>query len=482
MTLEARRVAVVGGGISGLATAHRLVDAHPWLEVVVFEAEERPGGKLRGVEVGGLRLPAGADSFVARKPGGVDLCKELGLGRELVPPGSSGAFLWTDHGLEPFLRDAPFGIPGDVGDVLRWPGLSRAGRARAAKDLLIRPRRSDEDESLGSLLRRRLGDEATDLAVAPLLEGLFAGDVDRLSVLATFPELVGWERSQGSLIRGSQAATRNARQGEPGPMFLRPRGGVDRLTDALADRLGGRVRPGVGITGIGMRDDGYAVSIEGRQGGFDAQEWFDAVVLTTPAFVAADLIAATAPAVAADLAAIPYASTGVVLLVYPEHTHRALPDGSGFVVPRGRAPMTASTWLSSKWPADAFGTRAVVRCYVGGVGMEDILDAPDADLIEACARHLAAAVQLPADPEHAVLVRWPKAMPQYEVGHLDLVARIRGALPAGLFVAGQALDGVGIPDCIRGAGETAAAVVAYLGGDMAVPTEASEGTDKEIVR
>src|SRR5439155_17397902 len=261
VTSRPARVAVVGGGVSGLTAALRLLAEGRPIEVVVFETEDRAGGKIRSVEVGGLRLPAGADSFVARKPWAVDLCRELGLGAELVAPAARAAFLWTDHGLEPFPRDAPFGIPGDVGDVLRWPGLSRAGRARAAKDLVMRTRSPDEDESLGSLLRRRLGDEAADVAVAPLLEGLFAGDADRLSVRATFPELVEWERTQGSLIRGSQAATRNVRRGEAGPMFLKPRGGVDRLTDALAGRLGARVRSGASVTRIGADDDRYRVEV-----------------------------------------------------------------------------------------------------------------------------------------------------------------------------------------------------------------------------
>jgi protoporphyrinogen/coproporphyrinogen III oxidase len=466
VTSRPARVAVVGGGVSGLTAAYRLLSLGAPVDVVVFETEQRAGGKVRSVDVGGLRLPAGADSFVARKPWAVDLCQELGLGAELVAPAARAAFLWTDHGLEPFPRDAPFGIPGDVGDVLRWPGLSRAGRARAAKDLVMRTRNPDEDESLGSLLRRRLGDEATDVAVAPLLEGLFAGDANRLSVRATFPELVEWERTQGSLIRGSQAATRNARRADAGPMFLKPRGGVDRLTDTLARHLGARLRSGAPVTGIGADDNGYRVEVgeppPSQEGAGGGESRFDAVMIAAPAFVASDLLRGPAPAAAADLGSIPYASTGVVLLVYPDDTQAELPEGSGFVVPRGKAPMTASTWLSSKWPDGEFGSRAVVRCYVGGVGAEDILEAEDADLVEACARHLSAVVPLPPRPEHAAVVRWPRAMPQYEVGHADRVARIRASLPAGIVLTGQAYDGVGIPDCVRAAGEAAQAVTTHL--------------------
>jgi oxygen-dependent protoporphyrinogen oxidase len=453
-----RRVVVVGGGVTGLTTAYRLARADASIEVMVLEAADRLGGKLRSIELGGLTLPVGADSFVARKPWAVDLCKELGMGGELVPSASGGAFLWTDRGLVPCLRDAPFGIPGDVGDVFRWPGISRAGRRRALLDLLKARRKADDDETLGSLLRRRLGDEVTDLAVGPLLAGLFAGDVDRLSVRATFPELEAWERSQGSLIRGSQAASRNARRaGSLPPMFMRPRGGVDRLTEVLADRLAGRVRTSTCVSGIARSADGWRIEVEGVSP-IEA----DAVVLATPGTVAAELLADPAPDPAREVGGIPYTSTGVILMVFAEGTQPAVQDGSGFVVPRGKAPMTACTWVSSKWPDEAFGSRAVTRCYVGAVGEEDVLDADDAELIEACARHLSAVVPLPAAPEHAAVVRWPASMPQYELGHRERVARIRETLPAGIFVVGQPYDGVGVPDCVRAAGETAERVAAHL--------------------
>ena len=448
---RAHRVVVVGGGVTGLTVAYRLSRADAAIDVTVLEAGSIPGGKLRSIALGDLVLPSGADSFLARKPWAIELCKELGI--DLETPGASGAYLWTDAGLVPLLKDAPFGIPGEIGDLIRWPGLSAAGKRRAAQDLVRRARKSDDDESLGSLLRRRFGDEATDLALAPLLAGLYAGDVDHLSVRATFPDLAVWERWQGSLFRGSQATSKAARRAQLGPMFARPRGGVARLTDALAEPLGDRVRTGAVVANV---DSGRVTLDNG------APIEADTIVITTPAHETARLLASTASGVAGDLAGLRYASTGVVLMVYPQDTHAGLPDGTGFVVPRGKAPMTAATWLSSKWPADAFGTRAVVRCYVGAVGEEDILDADDADLIEACARHLAAVVNLPDRPQDAAVVRWPASMPQYEVGHLDRVASIRAALPPGIVVTGQAYDGVGVPDCVRAANETADQVVAGL--------------------
>ena len=438
------RVAVIGGGVAGLTTAYRLMKAG--VDVTVRETSDRVGGKLAQIRVGDVQLEAGADAFVARKPYAVDLCRELGLGNELVGPGANGVYLWTDRGLIPFAKDAPFGIPGDVGDVFRWPGLSGAGRRRALQDLLRGKRKDGQEETLGALLRRRLGDEATEIALAPLLAGLYAGDVDRLSAPATFPELVAWEAAQGSLIRGSQAASRASRRSDPGPMFVKPRGGVSRLTEALAGSLGDRVTTGAPVSSL---DD-----VAGA----------DVVVLATPAFEAARLLRPRASGAAELLDGIPYASTAVVFGLYPEGTADALPAGTGFVVPRGKAPMTACTWISSKWPDPAFGTRAVVRCYVGAVGDEDVVEADDDELIRACARHLAAVVDLPEAPVEGAVVRWRRAMPQYELGHLDRVQGIRQSLPAGIFVVGSAYDGVGIPDCVYAAGETAERVVSYLAG------------------
>jgi len=452
------RVLVVGGGVSGLTTAYRLHRAG--VDVTVVEADERPGGRIGAIEIGGVTVETGPDSFLARKPWAVELCKELQL--PLVSPGSSGALLWTDHGLVHYLKETPFGIPGDVGDVLRWPGLTRAGRRRALRDLLIRKRKDGVEESLGGLLRRRLGDEATDRAIAPLLGGLYAGDIDRLSASATFPELIAWERSQGSLIRGSQAAKRNARDGKAAPMFVKPRDGMTAFTDALARALEGRIRTSAHVDSIARAGSTYSVTTSGGEE-FQA----DTVIIATPPAAAATQLTNLAPTSAKELGQIRSVSTSVVVFVYGDGTAGAPGEGTGFVVPRGMAPMTAATWLSNKWPDPAFGTRAVVRCFVGADGEEDILDAPDQDIIDACARHLAAVVPLPAEPDAAAVVRWPSSMPQYDVGHTARVERIREGLPEGIFVVGNAYDGVGIPDCVHAANDIADRVLADAGAPVA---------------
>ena len=446
------RVAIVGAGVSGLTTAYRLRERDLAADVVVLEADAAPGGMLRSITVGGVSVPAGPDSFLARKPWAVELCTELGIANELVEPRATGAYLWTEHGLIAYPSGTAFGIPGDLGDVFRWPGVSRAGRRRALLDFVKPKRRAGGDESLGGLLRRRLGDEATERAIGPLLAGLFAGDVDQLSVEATFPELQRWEEAQGSLLRGAQAATRRA--SGAGPMFVKPRAGVHRLPQVLAEHLADSVRTGERVMTIERSGGVWRVSTATDT--IDAE----AVVLTIDAPAAAGLLP---PGDASeDLGRIPFVTTGVVALVYPEGTASSMPAGSGFVVPRGVAPMTACTWLSAKWPDPAYGDRAVLRCFVGAAGEEDVVDESDEDLIEACGRHLAALLPLPSEPEHAAVVRWPRAMPQYLVGHLERARRIRRTLPAGIFVTGRSLDGVGVADCVRAAGETAEAVAGFL--------------------
>jgi oxygen-dependent protoporphyrinogen oxidase len=454
------RVVVVGGGIAGLATAYRLASASDPPEVLVLEADDEPGGKVRSAVVGGLELEAGPDSLLARKPWAVELCRELGLGEDLIAPAPALAQVYTDGGLLPF-PSGPFGISTDPVELLRWPGMSYLGKLRAGRDLVLRGRKDGGDESLGSLLRRRIGDEATEKLVAPLLGGLFAGDVDRLSVQATFPELATWERDHGSLITGARVATRTAAAHRapgtgPPPMFLRLRGGLRRLTEMLASALGlDRIRLGEPVTGVDHDGDGFTVRVAG---GEDVAA--DAVVFATPAFVTAELVGALAPAAGDDLRSIPYVSTAVVLMVYAPGPGGELPVSSGFVAPRGKLAITAATLVSRKWPDESFGDRAVVRCFIGAAGTEDVVDEPDEDIVEGVSRQLGAIYRLPERPDAAEVVRWPRAMPQYEVGHLERVSAIEAALPPGAFVVGQAYRGTGIPDCVRQANEVTERVLA----------------------
>jgi len=453
-----RRIVIVGAGITGLTAAYRLAVGEDPADVVVLEADPDIGGKVRSATVGGLELEAGPDSLLVRKTAAVDLCRELGMDDDLLPAAAAATQIWTRKGLLPF-PSGPFGISTDPWELARWGGMSWSAKLRAGGDLVLPRGRADGDESLGDVLRRRIGSGATDALVAPLLGGLFAGDVDRLSVRATFPELAAWEREHRSLMRGAKAMSAARRPASvsgagkgapPPPMFVRLRGGLRRITERLAETLGPeRVRVGVPVDALEVHDRGVTV----RAG--DERIEADALVLTTPAFVTADLVEPAAPDAARLLRQVPYASTAVGLFVYPPGTDALLPASSGFVAPRGALPMNAATIVSKKWPDERFEGRAVLRCFIGGTGTEAGLRASNDRILADVAETLAKIYGLPAEPEASSLIRWPLAMPQYEVGHLERVAAIEGGLPDGVFVAGQAFRGAGLPDCVGQASSVA---------------------------
>jgi oxygen-dependent protoporphyrinogen oxidase len=493
------RVVVVGGGVAGLVVAHRLATRHNGdrpPQVLVLEAG-RVGGKLRTIEVAGLQLEGGADSFVVRKPWAVDLCKELGLGEDLVKPGAEGAFVWARGGLVPFPKASAFGVPSRARDLLAWPGLSARGRLRAMADLYHRPVRGDGDRSLGELLRRRMGPEATRVLLGPLLAGIHAGDPDRLSVQATFPELERWDRLHGSLIRGARATLRPPRtpkddegfrglrrraHGSPGPLFTTLWHGLSSLVDTLVATSGSAVRVDAPVEAVGPAGAAFEVRLGARGATPPEMIAADAVVLAVPAFEAARLLDTLVPPAARELRAIPYASTAAVFGVYPAGSASRLPEGTGFVVPIGERTITACTWVSRKWPRDQFGDRAVVRSYVGRAVDERPLDMYDDGMSATVAAELGQAVPGLPDPEVSRVVRWDRAMPQYEVGHLGRVRRVEEALAGmpGLFVTGSAYRGVGIADCVRQANETAELVRAHLHGEAASRPASADG-DREAI-
>jgi protoporphyrinogen/coproporphyrinogen III oxidase len=302
----------------------------------------------------------------------------------------------------------------------------------------------------------RLGRGATEAIIAPLVGGLYAGDIDRLSVQATVPELARWEREDGSLRAGVRRATREAPDAPGGKPFATVRGGLRRIVERLVSEIGpDRVRTGLLARAVQRDRDGFVVTSDA------GDEPADVLVVTAPAPFGAELVRDVAPEGSELLGDIRAASTAVVLLVYPEGTAALLPEASGFVAQRRLGlPITAATAVSRKWPDPAFGDRAVLRAFVGAVGLEHLVDRPDREIVESAIDALTRVYGLPA-PEHIAFVRWTSAMPQYEIGHLDHVAEITSSLPPNLHVAGAAFGGVGIPDRIREANALAERIAAY---------------------
>lgn len=446
------RVAVVGGGITGLTTAWSL-QGHGIDDVVVLEASERAGGKVLTREIGGVPLELGADAFLTRRPHPVRLARSLGLGDELVAPATGRAWLWSDGRLRPFPGGTLFGLPADVPALARSGVLSAAGLARAVAEPLLPAGGDRTGRSVGEVVTERFGREVTERLVDPLLGGVHGGDVDRLALAAADPirEAAG---HRSMLLGARRVRRRRSREGD-GPPFLAPRGGMSRLVEALSDRLGERLRTGWSVTAL--RPDGPGWHVGGSGGSVTA----DAVVLAVPAPVAAELLEPVAPDAAAPLAGIRHASVATITLGYPVARLPGLPRGSGMLVPRREGRLIkAVTWTGTKWAHRAPGRRLWMRASVGRIGDTAPLRLPDHELARRVDREVAAAMGTGAAAEHRTVARWPDGLPQHEVGHAGRVARARGALPAGLHLAGAAYEGVGIASCV----EQAEAVAARIAG------------------
>ena len=457
-----RRVdlAVVGGGISGLAAAWAGMQQDA--DVVVLEAADTPGGKLRTSPVAGIEIDEGADAFLARVPEAVGLCEELGLGTELVSPATGTAYVWSDGALRRLPPEQLLGVPTDLDAVEASGILSAAGVERARADLTAPDDRPAGDEAIGTLIRRRLGDEVLDRLVAPLLGGIWAGDCDRLSLRVAAANLAAARDRDASLVRGAAALRAEATEhgAADRPVFLAPRGGVARLVDALAERLGERLRCGAPVIGLEPDVVGWRLAT-GEAGGPAARRHpavrADRVVLATPAHVTAPLLASLAPEVAAFLSGIDYASVVLAVLVVPRDGIDHPLDGSGFLVPQSSGRLlTACSWMTSKWAHLGVDPSTVIlRASAGRAGDERALASTDHELVAALLEDLRDTMGLHTAPTEVRVSRWERSFPQPRPGHLDALATAERALAdraPGLAVAGAWALGVGIPACIRAAG------------------------------
>ena len=447
---ERVHVVVVGGGLAGLTAAYLLEQRGD--EATVLEAAPEPGGKLRRTEVGGVVVDVGAEAMLNRRPEGVALARELGL--EVVHPAVQSSRIWTRGALRPLPRSV-MGVPLDLGELRETGVLSEQGLARVAAEEPGLP--VEDDLSVGDLVASRLGDEVVDRLVEPLLGGVYAGHAHRLSARATVPQLV-FLATNGPLLDAELPPS-------DVPVFAGLPGGMARLAEALAERV--RVRTGVTVRALTRTDSGFAV-VAGPTTAPERIEG-DAVVLATPSAPSARLLAEIAPGAAAELAAIDYASMVVVTLAFRADDVRGIDDSSGFLVPPvdGRA-IKASTFSFAKWgwvrAAGAEHGLVHLRTSLGRHGEEATLQRSDEELVAASLGDLAEAAGITASPVATHVQRWGGGLPQYAVGHLDRVARIREAVSAvpGLALCGAAYDGVGIPAVI---GSARAAVAALAPGD-----------------
>ncbi len=436
-----RRVAVVGGGIAGLSAAWEL-ERHD-VDVTILEAADHLGGKLRRSAVPGLAmaLDEGADAFLARVPDALELCAEVGID-DLTHPATGRASVFAHGALRPLPAAHLLGVPTDLDDLASTGLVSSAGLERARRDLVADAVAPTHDQSVGALIRERLGDEVCEHLVEPLLGGINAGEADLLSAAAVAPQIWACAAAGGSLIHAA-AAARSRAVSTGAPVFATPTDGMATLPERLVERLAAEIRRSTPAPALRLDATGAHLG----------DEHFDGVVVATPADAAARLLQAAAPEAADALGRVEFASVVMVTLVADADAVDHPLDGSGFVVARtAGVPITACSWGSSKWAHWADGRHVVFRVSIGH----------DADPIDWCAHDDASLVGVALDglrttmgvdvtPVGSRVGRWRRSFPQYRPGHLDLVDEVhRAASDAGpLALAGASLGGIGVPACIR---------------------------------
>ena len=463
------RLVVVGGGISGLAAAHRAVELArergQALDLTLLEASDRLGGTIQTERREGFLVECGPDSFLSEKPWALALCRRLGLEDRLLR--TDDRFRRTFVVFRGRLHPLPDGFqllaPTRLGPFVSSPLFSWPGKLRMACDLVL-PRGSDPDESLGAFVKRRLGREALERVAQPLVAGIYTADPDELSLGATMPRFLEMERRERSVILALWRAARKApalHEGASGArwsLFVTLADGMEELTRVLATRLPpGAVRLKERVTGVTREDARWCLATE-NGGRFDA----DALVLAPESHQAARMLRYVDPGLAHLLDGIPYASSGTVTLAYRRGDVGHPLDGFGFVVPQvERRPIIACTFSSVKYPGRAPDGHVLLRVFMGGALNEPVLGADDASLVAMACAELARLLAVAGAPLFTRVERYPQAMPQYHVGHgarVEAIDRAVGRLP-GLRLVGGAYRGVGIADCVRSGEEAAEALL-----------------------
>ncbi len=452
-------VAIVGGGISGLAAAYEL--QRRGVNARVLEASARAGGVITTERFDGWVVDGGPDSILVSKPAAVALCRELGVDDRLVSTLTPRtAYILRDERLHRIAEGSFLGFPLDARSLARSSVFTLGGRLRMAGELLLPRRGGEEDESVGTFVRRRFGQEAVDYLAEPLLAGIHAGDVDRLSIAALFPRLLEAERQSGSVLRAFRAM--RARPSPQGAFVSFP-GGTAEIVEALVAALApGTVRLSTRVTDLHRhaeyRLETGSETIQAR-----------AVILAVPAYVAGSLLRGFDTTIAAMAEGIPYASTATVALGYRREQVSHPLEGSGFVVPRvERSPLLAATWVTSKWPHRAPEGHVLLRGFLGGGRDPRRLDADDAELVSLVVEELTELLGIGGAPLFTRLFRWTKQSPQYEVGHLQRVATIERQLNSipGMFVTGSGFRAIGIPDCVADGRAIGAKAASFVSGSQ----------------
>lgn len=452
------RVVVVGAGITGLVAAYEL--RKRGFETTLLEASDRAGGKLLTTEFAGMRVDESADAFLARVPWAIELAEELGLRDELVSPAAKSAYIFSYGQLRPIPQPMVLGVPLDFDTLAASGVLSPEGVARARLDIERTENQVVGDESIGSIVRRRMGDEVLERLVDPLLGGINAGDSDNLSMDASASQLAHAARQDPSFVNELIYLRKRNPPNPDAPVFYAHPDGMGRFVDELVDRLGDTIVPNTTVTAIESVDHGWRLFTDSAI--FDA----DAVILATPARVAAPLVERQSKVASAELASITYSSVALITLAYDRDELDHPLDGSGFLVPKPEQQViTACSWASTKWDHLGSSGQAILRVSVGHINDDRAVGLGDDDLIDEVRDDLERIMGITATPTETRISRWIDSFAQYTPGHLSRVATIDDALvddAPGLFVTGASYRGVGIPACIDQAHQAVGSVTRFL--------------------
>jgi protoporphyrinogen/coproporphyrinogen III oxidase len=464
-----KRIAIIGGGVSGLAAAFTLERSRgdgALVDYVLYESHPRLGGVVRTERVEGCVLEGGPDSFLTEKPWARDLCREVGLEDQLIPSNDAErkTYILKRGRLVKIPDGLLFLVPTKILPVIWSPLFSAHTKLRMAQEWFHPPRKSSQDESVAAMVERHYGREMVEVLADPLLAGVYGGEASQLGVQAVMPRLLEMEAKYGSLGRAMLAARKkaaSAKQGPARPLFTSLKKGMQQMVDGVVSRL----RPaslclGTQVEAVERQEGGWMISTESRS------ERFDGVILATPAHAAAGLVRRISGPLAAELLAIPYTSSITINFAYDRAVRASLPSGFGFLVPpsEGRR-ILAATFVHNKFPYRAPEDRALVRCFLSGARNEGIFERSDEDILAIAGEDLEQVLRLRADPLFARVYRWKSAMAQYGVSHLERLRRIDTLLcelPA-LALAGNGYRGIGVPDCIRTGHEAANRLLTGLG-------------------
>ncbi len=464
-----KRIAIIGGGISGLSAAYTLEEKRQSgtpVEYVLFESGPRLGGVLVTDHVDGCIVEAGPDSFLTEKPWAADLCRKIGLGDQLIGSNDSErkTYILAKGKLVVMPDGLMFMVSTKIMPTVFSPLFSVRTKMRMAAEWFHPPHKASADETVAQMVERHYGSEVVDLLADPLLSGVYGGEASQLSVRAVLPRFADMESKHGSLGRAMLSARRKmgaAAKAPPKPLFSSLKDGMQQMVDALVARLDAdSLKVSVPVQSVIRQDDGWTVCA-----GYQTDH-FDAVIIATPGQAASFVLEAADANLSHELREIKYSSSVTVTLGYDDNVRRTLPPGFGFLVPRSEGHrMLAATFVHNKFPHRAPDNRALVRCFLGGARDEQILQASEKAILEIVRAELQKIIGLNVDPLFARVYKWKAAMAQYSVGHLERLQRIETLRQKlqNVALAGNGYNGIGVPDCVRSGAEAAGKILAEMG-------------------